>query len=398
MAIPLVSETFAVIEMTLRGIAGRTGQALASVLGITVVVAVMIAFLSMAEGFERTVAGAGSTDLAVIMRTSAGAELNSVIGLSQIKIIADAPGVARDENGLPMISPELYVITDGIKRATGLSVNIPLRGMEPVGITIKKNLEIVAGRAFEPGRNELMVGVAANREFAGLELGQSVRLGPSEWEVVGIFSTGGSVFESEIWADAKLVQDVFRRGSSYQIMRVKLDGETGLEELNAFLEADPRLNSLSAKTEARYYAQQSEPLSNMIKYLGYPLAITMALGALAGALNSMYSSVAARTREIATIRALGFGGFSTFIATLLESVILSVIGGFLGVITAFLFFDGMGAATLGTSFTQVVFALHVSPGLVMNGLILAVTVGLAGGFFPALRAARLPILEGMRDN
>lgn len=398
MSIPIVSEIVAVSGMTLRGMATRAGLSAAAVVAVAVVVAVMIAFLSMADGFDRTVGGSGSPDVAIVMRTNAGAELNSVLTLEQSRIIGAAPGIAHGASGLPLVSLELYVIADIAKRETGLSANATLRGMSRAGLDLRDNLEIIAGRSFEPGRNELLVGRAALDQFAGLEVGKTVKLGPSTWTVAGIFGADGSVFESEIWADSKLVQDVFRRGTGYQIMRARIDGADGLEKINAFLEADPRLNTLSAVTEATYYAGQAEPLSKFIRYLGYPLAVTMALGALAGAFNSMYSSVAARRREIATLRALGFGGFSTFVATLLESALLSIFGGISGCIAAYLFFDGMGAATLGSSFTQVVFNLHVSPALVVNGLILAVIVGLIGGFFPALRAARLPIVATFRDD
>jgi len=398
MAPRFIKQTDAVTRMTLRGITGRAGQAVAVVLSIAIVVAVMIAFLSMADGFERTVNGAGSPDVAMVLRSNAGAELNSSVSLEAVKVLSDAPGIAHDGAGKPLVSPELYVIADGIKKDTGLSTNVPLRGMTPAGIALRGNVDIIAGRAFTPGLNELMVGRSAEAQYEGLALDSTVKLGPTTWKVVGIFSTGGSVFESEIWTDAKLVQEVFHRGSGYQIMRARLDGPGALEKLNAFIAGDVRLKELGAETETAYYAKQSKAIANVIRYLGYPLSIVMALGALAGALNSMYSSVAARGREIATLRAIGFGGFPTFVGTMVEPVILSLVGGFAGVAFAWLFFDGLSAATLGSSFTQVVFDLHVSSTLVTNGMMLAVIVGLAGGFFPAMRAARQPLVAAFRDE
>jgi len=261
---------------------------------------------------------------------------------------------------------------------------------------LRPRAKIIAGRMFTPGRNEIVVGRAARDQFAGLDLGAEVAFGKTRWRVVGVFAADGAVYESELWADARIVQTLFRRGSTYQVLRVKLAKAGDVAPIQAYIEADPRLN-LDVKTEADYYAGQAKPMVRFIRYIGYPVAVIMGLGALAGALNTMYTSVAARQREIATLRAIGFGGFATFVGTLIESMVLAVLGGLLGCIAAYLFFDGLTASTLGQSFTQVVFDLHVSARLVEQGLMLALAVGVTGGIFPAWRAARMPILAAFHD-
>jgi putative ABC transport system permease protein len=248
---------------------------------------------------------------------------------------------------------------------------------------------------FNPGSNELVVGKALTKEFSGFDLGQSVRLGTSTWTVVGIFDAGGSVFESEIWADASTVQTLFKRDNYFQTVRARLNDPSDLDALVTYVTDDPRLK-LEAMSESAYFAKQSSQTSDLILYLGWPLAIAMAFGALAGALNTMYSSVQARSRDIATLRAIGFGWVPTFVGTLVEAMALAAIGGLVGAAFAYLFFDGLTASTIGGNFTQVVFSFKLTPQLIGNGVILALVVGLIGGLFPAIRAARLPIVEGLQ--
>jgi putative ABC transport system permease protein len=247
---------------------------------------------------------------------------------------------------------------------------------------------------FSPGSNEIVVGKALIREFQGFDLGQTVKFGTSQWTVVGLFEAEGSVFESEIWADLAVVQSLFRRNNVFQTVRVRLDGPSALAPLKSYVENDPRLK-LDVKTEAQYFADQAAQTSDLIQKLGWPLAIAMAFGALAGALNTMYSSVAARATEIATLRAIGFGAFPAFAGTLIESLVLAVIGGAVGAVATYLIFDGFSASTLGASFTQVVFNFALTPALTAQGIILALVVGLIGGLFPAIRAARMPIVSGL---
>lgn len=380
----------AVVVMNLRSLPQRLWMSLATLLAVAVVVAVLLAFLAMGNGFRVTVSGSGSDSLAVVMRKGSQAEINSVLTRDQVNILETAPGIASDAVG-PMVSAELYVIVDGYKRTTGTEVNLPLRGLSQRGIDLRKGVEIVAGRMFEAGRNEIVVGSGALRKFTGFELGSQVKLGNARWTVVGVFAVQGSIFESELWADARIVQSQFNRGSGYQIMRLALDKTGDIAPLEEFIDNDPQLN-LDVWTEKDFYDEQAKATSDIIFYLGWPLAIVMALGALAGALNTMYTSVSQRAMEIATLRAIGFSNLSAFVGTLVEALVLAFIGGVFGTIAAFLFFDGVTASTLSGSFSQIVFSFEMSGQSFQQGIFLALVIGMVGGFFPAWRAARLPVI------
>jgi putative ABC transport system permease protein len=297
-------------------------------------------------------------------------------------------------DGKPLVSAELYLVVDGIKRSSQTKANLPLRGIGQEGAAVRKGIGITAGRMFTPGSSEIVVGKGLLREFDGFELGRTVMFGTGRWTVVGVFEAEGSVFESEIWADLPVVQSFFRRDNVFQTVRARLDSPAALDGLQRYVDTDPRLK-LEAKSEAVYFAEQASRTSDLIQKLGWPLAIAMAFGALAGALNTMYSSVAARVTEIATLRAIGFGGLPAFVGTLVESLILAAIGGVIGAAATFLIFDGMSASTLGASFTQVVFSFKLTLALVVEGVFLALIVGLIGGIFPAIRAARTPIVAGL---
>ena len=388
----MISQILAVTSINLRSIPQRWGMSLATILSIALVVGVLLGFLAMANGFRATVSGTGSEQIAVLLRSGAQAELNSGFGRDTVRLIETAPGVARDAEGNAILSAELYVITDATKRSTGNDASLSLRGVDEMAPRLRENFQIVQGRMFAEGSNEIVVGEGVIREFSGFDLNYTIRMGPNEWRIVGIFSTGGSVFDSEIWADIGTVQNLYQRGASYQSIRVELDGETGLTELQDYVENEPRLD-LDVETEKDFFAQSAGGLSNLIMYLGWPLAIIMAVGALAGAWNAMYASVDSRIREIATLRTLGFSGFAAFVGTLVESLMLAFIGGLVGALITYFVFDGVSASTLGGSFTQVVFSFAVTPAAVVNGVVLALLVGLLGGFFPALRASRVPLLE-----
>lgn len=388
----MFSQIAAVTSINLRSIPQRWGMSLATILSIALVVGVLLGFLAMANGFRATVSGTGSENIAVLLRSGSQAELNSGFGRDTVRLIETAPGVARDVEGNAILSAELYVITDATKRSTGNDASLSLRGVDEMAPRLRENFEIVEGRMFAEGSNEIVVGEGVIREFSGFDLDTTIRMGPNEWRIVGIFSTGGSVFDSEIWADIGTVQNLYNRGASYQSIRVQLDGETGLTELQEYAENEPRLD-LDVETEKEFFAQSAGGLSNLIMYLGWPLAIIMAVGALAGAWNAMYASVDSRVREIATLRTLGFSGFAAFVGTLVESLMLAFIGGLVGALITYFVFDGVSASTMGGSFTQVVFSFAVTIQSVISGVILALVVGLFGGFFPALRASRVPLLE-----
>jgi len=390
----IVLQMLAVTTINLKSLPRRLWLSLATVIAVGLVVTVLLAFLAMANGFRRTIADSGAEDVAVVLRSGSLSEINSVVLRDQARLIEDGPGIARGADGKPQTSAELYLTVDGIKRSTRTKASLPLRGLGPQGPALRRGVVMTAGRMFSPGSNEIIVGKALGKEFEGFELGQTVTFNSTRWTVVGVFAADGSVFESEIWADLPVLQSLFRRGASVQTVRVRLTSPAAIEALRAYSDNDPRLK-LDVMSEAAYFAQQASNTSDLIQKLGWPLAIAMAFGSLAGALNTMYSSVAARATEIATLRAIGFGGFSTFVGTLVESLMLAAIGGVIGAAATYLVFDGFTASTMGASFSQVVFNFQLTPRLIGQGLLLALVVGLFGGLFPALRAARMPIVAGL---
>jgi len=386
-----LNQIVAVTAINLKSIPQRFWVSLSTVVAVALVVAVLLSFLAMANGFQQTLKGTGATDVAILLRGGAGAEINSGVSREQMRLIEEAPGVVRDAAGDPAVSGELYLVVDGIKKSSGTKANLALRGIGPQGRALRDGVRIVEGRMFDPGKAEIVVGRALLAEFQGFELGSTVKLGTGTWTVVGVFEMAGSVFESELWADIGTVQSLFRRENFFQSIRARLDSPDRMAELKAYVDADPRLK-LDVKSEQAYFADQAAGTGGLIQNLGWPLAVLMSVGALAGALNTMYSSVASRASEIATLRALGFGGFPAFVGTLLESLVLAAIGGLVGAVITWAFFDGLTASTFGGSFTQVVFSFQLTPALVGTGIWLALSVGLIGGLFPALRAARTPIV------
>ncbi|WP_445362892.1 ABC transporter permease [Microbulbifer sp. ANSA003] len=389
----LIAQIVSVTLMNLGSLRRRLWMSLAMVFASAVVVAILLAFLAMAKGFEATMSGAGSSQIAILMREGSASEINSVILQDQVNLIAESAGVARDTNG-PLVSPELYVIVDGLKKSTGTEANIPLRGLNETGMAMRNNIRMVEGRMFTPGTNEMIVGEGVLREFNGFEIGKEVRFGKNLWTVVGVFSTGGNIFESELWADIKIIQSHYNRGNSYQSVRLQLENNGDLTPIQETIQREPRLN-LEAQTEQEYFASQGKQLQYIATF-GWIISSVMALGALAGALNTMYTSVADRAREIATLRALGFSNFSAFCGTIAEAMVLAVAGGLLGSLAAYLFFDGLNTSTLGGSFTQVVFSFEMSPDLFVQGAVLALVIGFISGFFPAWRAARMPVVVAFR--
>jgi putative ABC transport system permease protein len=390
----LLLQITALTVMNLKSLPKRFWLSLSTVIAVTLVVVVLLAFLAMRNGFQHTLASAGAEDVAMILRAGSQSEVASVITRDQVRLIEEAPGIAKSADGKPLVSAELYLVVDGIKHSSQTRANLPLRGIGQEGLAVRKGIHIIAGRMFSPGSNEIVVGKALLSEFDGFVLGQTVTFGTSRWTVVGVFEAEGSVFESEIWADLPVVQSFFKRDNVFQTVRARLASPAALADLQRYLDSDPRLK-LEAKSEAAYFADQASGTSDLIQKLGWPLAIAMAFGALAGALNTMYSSVAARTSEIATLRAIGFGGLPAFVATLIESMVLAALGGVLGVTASFLIFNGLSASTLGASFTQIVFTFELTPALAAQGVSLALLVGLIGGIFPSIRAARMPILAGL---
>jgi len=391
----LMRQIIVVVGMNLKSLPQRFWSSLTTMLSIAVVVGVLLAFLAMSDGFDKTLEGSGSDDVAVILNAGSQAELNSGLSGEVVKIVSNAPGIARDKNG-PITSPELYVIVDGIKKSSLTKVNLPLRGLALSGLDLRGNIKIIKGRMFEPGKNELVVGASILDQFSGFELGNEISLGGVKWFVVGVFDAGGSVFASEIWADYRAVQTQFNRGNSFQVVRVKLEKAGDISAIEKFIENDPRL-SLDIKTEKRYFSEQSSGISALM-YVGWGLAIFMAFGALAGALNTMYTSVAARSVEIATLRAIGFRGIAAFFGTMVESIILAFIGGILGTLVVFILFDGITTSTMGASFSQIVFSFDLSTAAFITGIKMALVIGLVGGFFPAWKASRTPVVVAFTSS
>lgn len=383
----LMSQTRSVIAMNVRSIPQRLWMSVATVVSIALVVAVLLGFLSLANGFNQTLKGSGAPDVAIVLREGSEAELNSSLSREQVDLLGRGPGVQVGADGRPIVSGELFLVVDGIKKSSRTKANMPLRGVGANGLLVRKQAKISQGRMFAPGSNEIVVGAGLLREFEGFELGKSVRFGAQTWRVVGVFEAPGTVFESELWADAPVVQSLFKRGTSFQTARVVLTSPGALPAFEAYAKSEPRLQ-LKAQSELAYYAAQAERSGLLIRYFGWPLGIIMAIGALAGALNTMYASVSSRAAEIATLRVIGFSGFSAFMGTMVEAMVLSAIGALLGVVICALGFNGLSASTLGAGFTQVAFRVQIGPEIIGQAVTLALLIGLVGGIFPGWRAAR----------
>jgi putative ABC transport system permease protein len=328
------------------------------------------------------------------MRSGSTDEMGSNIEQVQTKIVEDAAGVMRDDKG-PVSSPELYVVVNVPLRSTGTAANVPLRGVGSRAAELRQHLRITQGRTFRPGTFEVIVGRGALLQFAGLEVGRQLRWGTTQWLVVGIFEDGGSLAESEIWTDASVLQGAYNRGSTYQSQRVRLQSASSLQTFRDALSSNPRLN-MRVLTERKYYEEKSESLVTLVTVAGGSIGVLMGLGAIFGALNTMYSAVSSRTREIATLRALGFGASPVVISVLTEAMLLAAAGGIAGGLLAYIGFNGIRASTLN-GFNQMTFAFSVTPGLLLQGLLYALLLGFIGGLLPSMRAARMGITEGLRE-
>lgn len=388
----------ALLAFNVRTLRGRLGSAGAAVFGIAGVVAVLVGVLSIGEGFRRVMVVAGSPDTALVLRAGADNEMTSVLTRSDVDVIRDAPGVARDAGGKPLMSPELFVLVDLPKRSTGTSANVPLRGVQQAAFAIRPEVKIVEGRPFAWGRNELIVGRGAHAEFGGTEVGAELRFGTNVWKVVGIFEAKGSISESELWSDAAVLGPAYQRNGTHSIVIAKLASPGAFRQFEDALTSDPKV-SLKVQNETEYYESQSRTLRGLVTGLAFIVCSLMGLGAMFGALNTMYTAVAARAREIATLEALGFGGFAVMLSVVAEALLLALVGGVLGAGIAYLAFDGYRAATMNwQTFSQVAFAFEVTPRLMVWAALYALLIGLVGGFFPAIRAARTPVSAALRER
>jgi putative ABC transport system permease protein len=390
-------QIFAITGLNLRSIPQRWGPSLVIVIGLAGVVAVFTALLAMAQGFQATLQDAGRTDNAIILRGGSGAELNSGFGGDSADIIKLGPGIRKGSDGKPLASGELIVITELLKKGETINgANVTLRGVEPASFELRPQLRIIEGRRFEPGLREIIVGAGVARLFDGASVGETLRMRGSDWTVVGIFEAGDAN-DSEMWADAGTAQSSFNRGNGFSAVRVGLETPESLETLKAALADDPRL-TVEVLQEQAYYSAQTGQFRATISVLAGVVTLIMALGAIFAALNTMYAAVATRTREIATLRAIGFGAMPVLVSVMVEAVVLAFVGGAAGAFIAWALFDNLSVSTLGQSFTQVVFAFQVSLPLVLSGLAIAMVIGFIGGLLPAVRAARMQVTTALRTQ
>jgi putative ABC transport system permease protein len=391
-----ISQTFAVTMLNLRTIPQRLGSSGVAIIGIAGVVIVLVSVLSIAQGFSAAMEQTGSDVRALVMRSGADSEMTSGLGAPQVDIIKQAPGLRRDGQ-TAIATAELYVIIDIPKIGTNSPANVPMRGVEPTATAVREEFSIIQGRMFQFGTNEVVVGRGASVNFQGLTLGNTIVSGQNKWEVVGVFETDGSIAETEIWVDSRVLQGAYRRGNTYQTVLARLDSSQSFDTFRDWLITNPQVN-VQVRRETEYYAQQSRALSSLIRGVGFGIAALMGIGAIFGAILTMYTAVSTRSREIATLRALGFNTTSVVVSVLTESLALAAIGGAIGGVLAYVGFNGYQTSTMNFStFSQVAFAFQVTPQLLVMGLSYALIMGLVGGLFPALRAARLPIPSALRE-
>lgn len=392
----MLSQIIAVSAVNLRSIRQRLGSSTVAIIGIAGVVVVFLGVLSIAEGFRAAMAGVGDPQTVIVMRSGSDTEMTSGMSGDTARLIMDTPGIARNQRG-PIASPELFVIVGHPTKKDPSDANVPLRGVSSAALDVRPEIKIVEGRMFTEGTNEIVVGRAASRQFANLDVGSQTKWGQNHWKVVGIFDANGSAAESEIWCDARVLQPAYQRGNSYQSVYVRLESADGFQAFKDALTSNPQL-SVTAIREPDYFAAQSDVLNSIITTIGFLIAGLMGIGAVFGAVNTMYTAVASRTREIATLRALGFGNFPVVFSVLSEAVVLSLIGGVIGGLVAWIAFDGYQTSTMNfQSFSQVAFAFAVTPKLLTTALIYSVLMGLFGGLLPAIRAARLPVVTALRE-
>jgi putative ABC transport system permease protein len=368
-----------------------------AIIGIAGVVVVFVSVLSIAAGFSAAMEGSGSPDRALVMRSGADSEMTSGLAGTDVDVIKQAPGLRR-AGANALASAELYVIIDLPKRATPESpANVPMRGIEPEGMPVREEVSIVEGRMFQFGTNEVIVGRGANGQFVSTNVGDTIVSGQDRWEVVGVFEADGGVAETEIWSDARTLQGAYRRGNTYQSVLARLDSPDAFDTFRDWLTANPQVN-VAIRRENEYYAGQSQALTTLIQTIGFGIAGLMGIGAVFGAILTMYTAVATRAREIATLRALGFNTASVLVSVLVESMALGAIGGLIGGAAAYVAFNGYQTSTMNfQTFSQVAFAFRVTPELLVMGIVYALAMGLIGGLLPAVRAARLPIPSALRE-
>ena len=388
MAIPL--------SYNVRSLRVRWTSTVVAVLGIAGTVGVFVAMLSLAKGFKTTLLASGSAHNAIVRRAGSTSELDGAVSLDQVKVVEDAPAVARNSSGT-LVSPEVVVIAAFPLKSSGTDANVQVRGVSPKALEVRDNIKVTQGRFFQPGLNELVVGKNASRTYSGLELGDNVKFGGGTWTVVGIFESGGSAFDSEVWCDSNVLNQVYKRPTNlYQSITARLTSAGAFQQFKDSLTSDPRVN-VQVDREIDYYDKQSRAVTTLITFLGTLIAVIMGVGAIFGALNTMYSAVAERSREIATMRAIGFGAAAVVLSFTFEALCIAFIGGLLGCIGV-LPINGLTTGTMNwQTFSHLAFAFRITPGLLVAGIIFALVMGVLGGVPPAIRAARGRIAVALRE-
>jgi putative ABC transport system permease protein len=388
MAVPIV--------YNLRSMKVRWLTAVAAVLGIAGTVGVFVAMLALAHGFRATLVNSGSPDNVLIRRAGSSAELDGSVALEQVKAIEDEPGVAHD-NGKPLVSPEAVLIAGFNLKATGTNANVQIRGLSPIVLKVRPNVKIIEGRFFEPGLAELVIGKNVTSTYEGLEMGQTIPFGGQTWKVVGVFDAGGSSFDSEVWADSRVLNQVYKRPDNlYQSVTVHLTSPPAFQQFKDAVTADPKL-TVQVDHEVEYYARQSQVLTTLITILGGLVVLIMGVGAVIGALNTMYAMISERSREIGTMRAIGFSQFSIVLSFVFEALVIAFIGGVIGCVSV-LKLNGYTTGTMNMqTFSHVAFAFQITPILLAVGILFALLMGVVGGVPPAIRAARRPVALALRE-
>ena len=388
MAIPLA--------YNVRSLRVRWTSTLVAVLGITGTVGVFVAMLALARGFRATLVSSGSPRNAIVRRAGATSEMESAVTTEQVHVVEDMPGVAR-KGSEPLVSPETVVVAAFPLKATGTDANVQVRGVSSRVLDVRDQVKIVSGRFFRPGLNELVVGRNVARTYSGFDMGSTVKFGGGTWTVVGVFDAGGSAFDSELWADAEVVKQVYKRPLNvYQSVTARLTSADTYPAFKDAITSDPRV-TLQVDREIDYYEKQSQAFTRLVTVLGVLVGGVMSIGAIIAALNTMYSAVAERAREIATMRALGFATAAVVTSFLFEALCIAFAGGLLGCI-AVLPLNGFTTGTMNwQTFSHLAFAFRVTPALLIGGVIFALAMGIAGGVPPAIRAARARIAVALRE-
>jgi len=384
------------VSYNFRSIRARWTSTIVAVLGIAGTVGVFVAMLSLAKGFKATLVASGSAGNVLVMRAGSASEMLGGITLDSIRIVQDAPGVAHDASG-PLVTQEVVGVVPIPLISTGTDANVQVRGVSPNVLQIRNFVKIAKGQMFQAGLSQIIVGRNATNTYSGLKLGDSVNMGGGHWQVVGIFDAGGSSFDSEVWCDAKILSQVLQRPPNiFQSATVHLTSPAAFQQFKDSVTSDPRL-TVDAIREVDYYAKQSTVMTRLITVLGGIVALIMAVGAVFGALNTMYSAVAERGREIATMRALGFSTLNVLLSFLFEALLISIAGGILGCL-AVLPLNGFTTSTMNfQTFSNLAFAFKITFDLLLMGILFALVMGVLGGLLPAIRASIRPVAVALRE-